>query len=125
MKINTTVRVLSIGLGILLLFHGVDKIFNGVDSIIPMLKAQHVPYAEYLVYGVYIGEFVAPLLLIFGQYVRIAGMIIVFNMLVAIILAHSNEIFTMTAYGAWSLEIPMLYLVGGLSLALLDEPLTK
>lgn len=128
MKINRiidldwTFRVLTIGLGILMLFHGVDKILNGVDFITPLLEAYSIPYAEYLAYGIYIGEVIAPLLLISGYYIRVAGGVIVLNMLVAIFLVHQNEIFTLTEHGSWSLEIPMLYLVIGLALLLSKEP---
>lgn len=120
--LNWTFRVLTIGLGILMLFHGVDKILNGVDFITPLLEAYSIPYAEYLAYGIYIGEVIAPLLLISGYYIRVAGGVIVLNMLVAIFLVHQNEIFTLTEHGSWSLEIPMLYLVIGLALLLSKEP---
>lgn len=120
--LNWTFRVLTIGLGVLMLFHGVHKILNGVDFITPLLEAYSIPYAEYLAYGVYIGEVIAPLLLISGYYIRVAGGVIVLNMLVAIFLVHQNEIFTLTEHGSWSLEIPMLYLVIGLALLLSKEP---
>jgi len=120
--LNWTFRVLTIGLGVLILFHGVHKILNGVDFITPLLEAYSIPYAEYLAYGVYIGEVIAPLLLISGYYIRVAGGVIVLNMLVAIFLVHQNEIFTLTEHGSWSLEIPMLYLVIGLALLLSKEP---
>ena len=120
--LNWTFRVLTIGLGILMLFHGVDKILNGVDFITPLLEAYSIPYAEYLAYGVYIGEVIAPVLLISGYYIRVAGGVIVLNMLVAIFLVHQNEIFTLTEHGSWSLEIPMLYLIIGLALLLSKEP---
>ena len=128
MKINRiidldwTFRVLTIGLGVLVLFHGVHKVLNGVDFITPLLESYNIPYAEYLAYGVYIGEVIAPLLLISGYYIRVAGGVIVLNMLVAIFLVHQNEIFTLTEHGSWSLEIPMLYLIIGLALLLSKEP---
>jgi putative oxidoreductase len=114
--------MLSLGLGILMLFHGVDKLSNGVDHIVTMLNNVGIPYAKYVAYGVYIGEVVAPLLLIFGQYVRVSGSIIAFNMMVAIVLAHRNDIFTLGKHGAWSIEVPLLYLIIALSLALWRVP---
>ncbi len=128
MKINRiadldwTFRVLTIGLGALMLFHGVHKVLNGVDFIIPLLEAHNIPYAKYLSYGVYIGEVFAPILLISGYYIRIAGAIIVFNMLVALFLVHQEEILTLTDYGSWSVETPVLYLIIGLALFLSKEP---
>lgn len=122
METNRAIQVLSFGLGILMLFHGVDKLSNGVEHIVQMLRDADIPYAEYVAYGVYIGEIVAPLLLIFGQYIRISGVIIVFNMLVAILLAHKDDIFTLGKHGAWSIEVPLLYLIAGLTLALWKVP---
>ncbi len=115
---SNALRFLSFGLGALLLFHGIDKVMHGVDYIEKILVALKVPYSHYLQYGVYIGEVVAPILLIFGKYIRISGAIIAFNMLVAIYLVNKDTIFTLGEHGAWSIELPMLYLVGGLTLAL-------
>jgi putative oxidoreductase len=115
---NRALRFLSFGLGVLLLFHGIDKVMHGTAFIEKMLVASKVPYYEYVQYGVYIGEVIAPLLLIFGQYMRISGAIVAFNMLVAIFLVHQNTLFSLGEHGAWSIEVPMLYLIGGLTLAL-------
>jgi putative oxidoreductase len=113
-----SLRVLSIGLGILLLFHGVDKVMNGTGVIEKLLNGVHVPYSQYVSYGVYVGEVIAPLLLIFGKYIRVSGAIIAFNMMVAIFLVHQKDITSIEKYGAWSIEVPMLYLIAGLTLAL-------
>jgi putative oxidoreductase len=115
---NRALRFLGFGLGVLLLFHGMDKVMHGTEFIEKMLVALKVPYSEYVQYGVYIGEVVAPILLIFGQYMRISGAIVAFNMLVAIFLVHQNTLFTLGEHGAWSIEVPMLYFVAGLTLAL-------
>ena len=112
-----SLRFLSIGLGILLLFHGVDKVMNGTLFIEKMLGGLNVPYSQYVAYAVYIGEVVAPLLLIFGKYIRISGAIIAINMAVAIFLVHQKDIATLGEHGAWSIEVPMLYLVAGVTLA--------
>ncbi len=118
---SNALRFLSFGLGALLLFHGIDKVMHGVDYIEKILVALKVPYSHYLQYGVYIGEVVAPILLIFGKYIRISGAIIAFNMLVAIYLVNKDTIFTLGEHGAWSIELPVLYLVGGLTLALWEK----
>ena len=113
---NKSVQFLAFGLGFLLLFHGVDKLSNGVEGIEKMLMGYDIPYAKYLSYGVYIGEIFAPLMLLFGQYIRMASTIIAFNMLVAIVLSHKDKLFTLGEHGAWSIELPMLYLIIALSL---------
>lgn len=122
METNKAIRVLSFGLGVLMLFHGVDKLSTGVEHIVKMLRGAGVPYAHYIAYGVYIGEVIAPLLLIFGQYIRLSGTIIALNMLVAILLVHKDNIFALGEHGAWSIEVPLLYLIAGLTLALSKIP---
>jgi putative oxidoreductase len=121
MQNHPSIRVLSIGLGILLLFHGVHKVINGVDPIVGMLSNFNVPYAHYVAYGVFVGEIIAPLMLIVGRYVRIAGALIAVTMASAITLAHSKEIFTLNQFGAPTIELALLYLIGGLSLMLINE----
>jgi putative oxidoreductase len=114
MNADNAKRFLGVGLGLLLLFHGVDKLFNGIDDIMGMIGELGLPYSkytQYLAYGVYLGEVVAPIMLIVGRYVRIAGILIVLNMLVAIGLMHSANIFALGEYGEWAIELPILYLI--------------
>ena len=118
---NKAISFLAFSLGFLLLFHGVDKIMNGVGFIEKMLTSANVPYAKYVTYGVFIGEVLAPILLIIGRYVKIAGGIIAFNMLVAIFLAHKDTIFTLSEHGGWSIELQVLYFVAGLTLFLSES----
>ncbi len=117
---DKSVRILAFTLGFLLLFHGVDKILNGTEFIQQMLEKANVPYAKYVTYAVFIGEIIAPVMLIINRYIKIAGAIIAFNMLAAIFLAHKDTVFTLSEHGGWSIELQMLYLIGGLSIALLE-----
>jgi putative oxidoreductase len=113
---SKSLQILAFGLGILLFFHGVDKIMNGTEFIEKTLVAWNVPSAKYVTYGVFIGEVIAPIMLIFAKYIRIAGAIIAFNMLVAIVLVHKDTLFTLGDHGAWSVEVPILYLIMALTL---------
>jgi len=113
---SKAITFLAFSLGVLLLFHGVDKIMNGTAFIEKMLTNANIPYAKYITYGVFIGEVLAPILLIIGRYVKIAGGIIAFNMLVAIFLVHRDTIFTLSEHGGWSIELQLLYFIAGLTL---------
>jgi len=118
---NKAITFLAFSLGFLLLFHGVDKIMNGTGFIEKMLTNANIPYAKYITYGVFIGEVLAPILLIIGRYVKIAGGIIAFNMLAAIFLAHKDTIFTLSEHGGWSIELQVLYFIAGLTLFLSES----
>ena len=76
---------------------------------------------EILAWGVYIGEVAAPLLLLVGVYSRWGGMLIVVNMLFAIGLAHSGDLFSLTEHGGYRLELQMFYLLGGLAVMFLGS----
>lgn len=119
---KNALRFLTVSLAVLLLFHGVDKIVHGIESIERMLNKLTIPYAEYVAYGVYIGEVIAPLMLIFNHFIRIALILISINMLVAIVLADRTSILSLGHHGAWSIETPMLYLVISITLFLLYTP---
>lgn len=111
--------VVRIMVGGLMLFHGVHKAIAGIDFVKGMLSGHGLP--EILSYGVYVGEILAPLFLIIGWKSRWWAAIVVFNMITAIYLAHGADIFSITAQGAWSIELPMLYLLGALSIVFLGS----
>ena len=58
-----------------------------------------------LAYGVYIGEIVAPILLIVGIWTRLAALVIVINMVVAVVLALMPHLFEISNTGGYALEI--------------------
>lgn len=109
--------VLRVVLATLLLFHGVSKLHNGVGFITGMLAQAGLPAA--LGYLVYIGEVVAPLFILAGVYTRLAGAIVVINMIVAILLVHTSQFFSTNQTGGWDLELQGMYLAAGAVLALI------
>jgi len=110
--------VLRLGLGGMMLLHGFGK-FNGVGFIVGKLTSVGLP--SMLAYGVYIGEILAPLMLILGYYSRIGGWLIVVNMIFAIYLVHMEEIFALTERGVWAIELQMFFLITALAVALLGS----
>ncbi|WP_146898435.1 DoxX family protein [Adhaeribacter aerolatus] len=112
---NDTGRlILRLAVGGLLLLHGISKLINGIGWLVGMLDGKGLPGV--LAYGVYVGEVIAPILLLIGFRTRIAAIIIVINMLVAIFTAHAAEITTMGQSGGWAIELPMMFLLGALAL---------
>ncbi len=109
--------VLRLALGVLMLFHGYAKLIHGIGPIEAMLVAKGLP--AFLALGVYIGEIVAPLMLIAGAQVRIAALLVTANMVVAIVLAHLGDVFALSAQGGWRLELQGFYLFTAVALILL------
>lgn len=109
--------VLRVVLAILLLFHGVSKVIGGVGMIAGMLAKAGLPPA--VAYLVYVGEVVAPLLILAGLFTRAAALIVVVNMIVALLLVHTGQFFSLADTGGWALELQGMYLGSAVALALL------
>lgn len=109
--------LLRLSLGGLMLFHGVHKLLFGVGFIGDMLASMGLP--SFIAYGALVGEVLASLMLIIGAWTRIAAVVFAGNMVVAILMAHLSVIFTIDPMtGGWSIELPMLYLLGAAVLCL-------
>ena len=112
---------LRLTVGMLMLFHGATKIIHqgSLEFIGSSLSSVGLPSG--IVYGVYIGEVIAPLMIISGFHTRIGGLIIVATMFFAVGLVHLGDIFSLSKHGGWTLELQAFYLFGGLSVALLGS----
>lgn len=109
--------VLRVAVGLLVLLHGIFKLSAGVGFIGGMLAKAGLPGG--LAYLVYVGEIVAPLLMIAGAFTRGAAAVVVINMLVAFGLVHMADLFALGKQGGWALELQGLYLFGALAVVLL------
>jgi putative oxidoreductase len=109
--------ILRVMVGAMMLFHGIDKVLHGVSFIEHVLVQHHLP--KILVYGVYVGEVLAPIMLIIGMHVKLFAFIIVINMLFAIYLVSLNQIMSLGAHGAWALEVQAFYLFSSFAIMLL------
>jgi len=107
--------VLRLAVGGLLLFHGIFKLEKGIAWMAGPLSNFGLP--PFVGYGVYVGEIVAPLLLLVGVRARLAGLVVAFNMLMAIVLVVHPRLLTIApSGGGWGIEIEAFFLLGGLSL---------
>ena len=109
--------VLRIALAAMLLFHGVAKLSGGIGFVADMLTKAGLPAV--FGYGVYIGEVVAPLLILVGLFTRPAALIVAINMIVAVLLAHTSQFFTLNETGGWALELQGMYFFAAVAVALL------
>ena len=81
--------MLRLALGTCVLLHGIAKLMGGIGGISGILASKGLPAV--LAYGVYVGEVIAPLLIILGFYSRIGAWIVVINMLFALGLARGSD----------------------------------
>jgi putative oxidoreductase len=109
--------VLRAALAIILLFHGVAKLSGGIGFVGDMLAKAGAPAA--LGYLVYVGEVIAPLMILAGIFTRPAALVVAINMAVAVLLVHVGQLFTLNATGGWALELQAMFLIAALAVALL------
>ncbi len=109
--------VLRIVLGCLMLLHGLAKLRHGVAPIGAGLVAKGLPSA--VAYFVYVGEVIAPILVLLGWLTRPAAVVLFINMVVAVSLAHTADLFQLGKGGGYALELQALYGFGALAIALL------
>ncbi|HCS27750.1 MAG TPA: GntR family transcriptional regulator [Spongiibacteraceae bacterium] len=118
-RVDIAKLLLRVTLGVLLLLHGLAKLQNGVGGIVGMVSSAGLP--GIIGYGVIVGEVIAPLMILAGVYSRIGGWLAAVNMLFAIALVHSAEIFTLTQNGGWAIELQMFYLSSAVCVGLLGS----
>lgn len=109
--------LLRLAVGGLMLFHGLHKLFAGIDGISGMLIAKGLP--GFIAYGVLVGEVVAPCLIILGILTRPAALVLAFTMIVAWLMVGVNETWTLDKTGAWAIESLVYFFIGALAVAFL------
>jgi len=109
--------ILRLTLGVLILFHGVHKVIHGIGFIENMMVGHHLP--AFFAWAVFLGEVLAPIMIIFGVQTRLGAGLIVINMVVALLLVHTHQFFTLAGSGGWALELQAFYLLTALALIFL------
>lgn len=109
--------LLRLSVGGLMLFHGLHKLFGGVEGIAGMLTAHGIP--GFVAYGVLLGEVVAPVLIILGILTRLSALGLAFTMVVAWLLVGVDKTFMLDKVGAWAIESLVYFLVAALAVAFL------
>ncbi|MCP9677374.1 DoxX family protein [Escherichia fergusonii] len=109
--------LLRLAVGGLMLFHGVYKLFAGIDGISGMLIAKGFP--GFIAYGVLIGEVVAPVLIILGILTRPSALVIALTMVVAWLMVGMGKTGMLDKTGAWAIESLVYFFVAALAVAFL------
>ena len=109
--------LLRLTLGVLILLHGISKIKGGPGFILDVVERAGLPGP--FGYLVYVGEVLAPVLIIVGFWTRLAALIVALNMVVAVLLVHTGDLFKLNDTGGWALELQGLFLVVAVAVTLL------
>lgn len=118
---DTGKLILRLCVGGLILFHGVAKIMHpaSLDFIRGMLTANGLPV--FLAYAVYIGEVLAPLMVIVGYQARVGALLIATNMLFALFLVHMGDLFSLSEHGGSAVELQLFYLLSATAVVFLGS----
>ena len=109
--------ILRVSLGVLVLLHGIGKLISGPDFVLKTVGAAGLPMA--FGYLVYLGEVIAPVLLIVGLWSRLAALIVAASVAVAVVLVMPGQIFALADTGGWAIELEGIYVFAAIAVALL------
>ena len=113
-NIDLGLLILRLSVGGLMLLHGIAKLQHGAGFIEQVVVGAGLP--SFIAYGVYVGEVIAPLLILLGYATRGAAVVFAGNCLVAALLVHSQDIFTLNEQGGWTVELLGLFFFGAAAL---------
>lgn len=108
------ILILRVLVAALLLFHGIGNLLSGYTFIKNMMVQSGLP--EFMSYGAFIGEIIAPILIILGYQARLSALFVALTMLIAIFTTHVGELFTLNQFGGWAIELQAFYLFGALAI---------
>ena len=101
----------------LMLFHGIDKLLHGPVEVMVDLNEHGMP--GFLAYGVYVGEILAPALILAGVWTRVAAIVYSLSMVFATGLVHGGDFLRLAPTGAWAAELWAFYILTPVVVALL------
>jgi len=101
----------------LMLFHGVDKLLHGPGGVRADLAQHGLP--EFLAYGVYVGEVVAPAFVLVGAWTRLWALVYAVNIAFATLLVHARDFVHLAPTGGWAAELYAFYITAPIVVALL------
>ena len=116
-NVDAGLFVLRVMLAVILLFHGLFKIEHGIEWMRAPLARFHLPLAAG--YGAYVAEIVAPVMLIVGAWTRLAALVVMCDMLMALVLVLGPRILVINpGGGGWGIEVEAMILLSALVLFL-------
>ena len=106
--------ILRLTLGILILLYGIAKIKSGVGFLEPALTGIGLP--PWVAYGAYLGEVLAPIMVILGVFTRTSAFVIFVHMIFAVVLMHRPDLFSLDKQGGYALELQAMFMFTALAL---------
>jgi len=116
-NLDLALLLLRIVFAVLFLFHGIHKVKHGVGWMEGLLQGHGLP--GFLRYGVFLGEVLAPVLVIVGLFTRPAAAVMSVTMIFALWLVHYPNDFVINPQGGGlQIELQLLFLFLGVFFSL-------
>ncbi|MDR2269962.1 MAG: DoxX family protein [Sphingobacterium sp.] len=112
-NLDLGILISRVAIGGPMLVYGINKLIHGIGFIKDMVVNIGLP--SFLANGVFVGEIIAPIMIIFGVRTRLAGVVFAINCLTAICLAQTESIFKLNEFGGWAIELLAIYMLIGMS----------
>ncbi len=113
-NIDLGLLLIRIVIGLTMLLHGINKIIHGIEYIKGLVSGHGLPI--FISYGIYIGEVIAPILILIGFRTRLASLALVITCICIILFGHAQEVFSLNAHGGLAIELVAIYLFTSLGL---------
>jgi len=106
--------LLRVSIASTMLIYGISKLSFGIAYIKNLLEQYDLP--TFLGYGVFVGEIIAPILIIIGFRTKLAGLVFAINCFVAIIMDSLLDILSLNEHGDWSIGLIFIYMMFGIAM---------
>jgi putative oxidoreductase len=109
--------LLRVSVALLILLHGIAKLRHGLGDVADAMVRLHLPI--WVGNLIYVGEVLAPLMMIVGIWTRPAATVVAATMLVALVAGHPRDVFVLTDHGGLLLEVQWMFMLAAAAAALL------
>ncbi|TJY35982.1 DoxX family protein [Pontimicrobium aquaticum] len=106
--------ILRVSIALTMLVYGITKLIFGIDFITGLLNQYGLP--SFIAYGVFIGEILAPILIIIGYRTKLVGLVFAINCFVAILMVQLPNLFKLNESGGWAIGLIFIYMMFGIAL---------
>lgn len=113
-KQQTGLLLLRVSIAFTMLIYGISKLTFGIDYIKDLVSQYGLP--TFISYGVFIGEIIAPILIIIGFRTKLAGLVFAVNCFVAILMDRLPDVLSLNEHGGWAIGLIFIYMMFGIAL---------
>lgn len=113
-KQHTGLLILRVSIAFTMLIYGFTKLTFGNEFITSLLEQYGIP--SIFSYGVFVGEIIAPILIIIGFRTKLAGLVFAINCFVAILMVQLPNLLKLNETGGWAIGLIFIYMMFGIAM---------